>query len=73
MSTSFTNQVLAQIYLWEGKIPKGIHVLPKELDEEVARLHLKHVDAKLTQMTDAQAEYVGIDKKGPFKTKEYRY
>jgi len=73
MSTSFTNQVLAQIYLWEGKISKGVHVLPKELDEEVARLHLEHVDAKLTEMTDAQAEYVGIDKKGPFKTKEYRY
>jgi adenosylhomocysteinase len=73
MSTSFTNQVLAQIYLWEGKIPKGIHVLPKELDEEVARLHLEHVDAKLTEMTDEQAEYLGISKKGPFKTKEYRY
>ena len=73
MSTSFTNQVLAQIYLWEGKIPKGVHVLPKELDEEVARLHLEHIDVKLTKMTDAQAEYVGINKKGPFKTKEYRY
>jgi len=73
MSTSFTNQVLAQIYLWEGKIPKGVHVLPKELDEEVARLHLEHIDVKLTKMTDAQAEYVDINKKGPFKTKEYRY
>ena len=73
MSTSFTNQVLAQIYLWEGKIPSGVHVLPKELDEEVARLHLKHVDAQLTEMTDAQANYIGIDKSGPYKTKEYRY
>ena len=73
MSTSFTNQVLAQIYLWEGKIPSGVHVLPKELDEEVARLHLKHVDAQLTEMTDAQANYIGIDKRGPYKTKEYRY
>jgi len=73
MSTSFTNQVLAQIYLWEGKIPSGVHVLPKELDEEVARLHLKHVDAELTELTDAQADYIGIDKKGPYKTKEYRY
>tara|TARA_A100000164_G_scaffold69828_1_gene58243 strand:+ start:1571 stop:2881 length:1311 start_codon:yes stop_codon:yes gene_type:complete len=73
MSTSFTNQVLAQICLWEGKIPKGVHVLPKELDEEVAKLHLNHVDAKLTEMSDAQSEYIGIEKKGPFKTEEYRY
>ena len=73
MSTSFTNQVLAQICLWEGKILKGVHVLPKELDEEVAKLHLNHVDAKLTEMTDAQSEYIGIEKKGPFKTEEYRY
>ncbi len=73
MSTSFTNQVLAQICLWEGKIPKGVHVLPRELDEEVAKLHLNHVDAKLTEMSDAQSEYIGIKKKGPFKTEEYRY
>ncbi len=73
MSTSFTNQVLAQIYLWEGKIPSGVHVLPQELDEKVARLHLKHVDAKLTELTDVQADYIGINKKGPYKTKEYRY
>ena len=73
MSTSSTNQVLAQIYLWEGKIEKGVNVLPKELDEEVARLHLDHIDAKLTEMTDTQAEYTGISKKGPFKTKDYRY
>ena len=73
MSTSFTNQVLAQICLWEGKIPKGVHVLPRELDEEVAKLHLNHVDAKLTEMSDAQSEYIGIEKKGPFKTEEYRY
>ena len=70
---SFTNQVLAQICLWEGKIPKGVHVLPRELDEEVAKLHLNHVDAKLTEMSDAQSEYIGIKKKGPFKTEEYRY
>ena len=73
MSTSFTNQVLAQISLWEGKISSGVHVLPKELDEEVARLHLDHIDAELTEMTDVQSEYTGIKKKGPFKTKEYRY
>ena len=73
MSTSFTNQVLAQISLWEGKISSGVHVLPKELDEEVARLHLDHIDAELTEMTDVQSKYTGIKKKGPFKTKEYRY
>ena len=73
MSTSFTNQVLAQICLWEGKIPNGVHVLPRELDEEVAKLHLNHVDAKLTEMSDAQSEYIGIKKKGRFKTEEYRY
>jgi len=73
MSTSFTNQVLAQISLWEGNISSGVHVLPKELDEEVARLHLDHIDAELTEMTDVQSEYTGIKKKGPFKTKEYRY
>ncbi len=73
MSTSFTNQVLAQISLWENKISKGVHVLSKELDEEVARLHLKHLDAKLTKLTDKQANYLEIDKKGPFKSEEYRY
>ena len=73
MSTSFTNQVLAQISLWQDKIPSGVHVLPKELDEEVARLHLNHIDAELTEITDEQAEYIGIDKKGPYKSKDYRY
>ena len=73
MSTSFTNQVLAQISLWQDKIPSGVHVLPKELDEEVARLHLNHIDAELTEITDEQAEYIGVDKKGPYKSKDYRY
>ncbi len=73
MSTSFTNQVFAQIALWEDKIDKGVHVLPKELDEKVAMLHLDHLDAKLTKMTDDQSEYTGISKKGPFKSKNYRY
>ena len=73
MSTSFTNQVFAQIALWEDKIDKGVHVLPKELDEQVAMLHLDHLDAKLTKMTDDQSEYTGISKKGPFKSKNYRY
>ena len=73
MSTSFTNQVLAQIELWEGKIDEGIHVLSKELDEEVARLHLDHLDAKLTKLDDKQAQYIGIEKNGPYKPKDYRY
>ena len=73
MSTSFTNQVFAQIALWQEKVEDGVHVLPKELDEKVAMLHLEHLGAKLTKMTDEQSEYVGISKKGPFKTKNYRY
>ena len=73
MSTSFTNQVFAQIALWEGKVENGVHVLPKELDEKVARLHLNHLGVKLTKMTDEQSDYVGISKEGPFKTKNYRY
>ena len=73
MSTSFTNQVLAQIALWEGKIDQGVHVLPKDLDEEVARLHLDHLGAKLTTISKKQADYIGVDEKGPFKTDQYRY
>ncbi|MBI72669.1 MAG: adenosylhomocysteinase [Candidatus Marinimicrobia bacterium] len=73
MSTSFTNQVLAQIALWEGKIDEGVHVLPKDLDEEVARLHLDHLGAKLTMISKKQADYIGVDEKGPFKTDQYRY
>ena len=73
MSTSFTNQVLAQIGLWNGDFNQGVHVLPKDLDEEVARLHLNHLDVKLTKLTDKQADYIDVDKKGPFKGKDYRY
>ena len=73
MSTSFTNQVLAQIGLWNGDFNEGVHVLPKDLDEEVARLHLNHLDVKLTKLTDKQANYIDVDKKGPFKGKDYRY
>ena len=73
MSTSFTNQVLAQISLWDGTAPKGVSVLSKELDEEVARLHLDHLDAKLTVMSDKQSDYMGLKKQGPFKPEEYRY
>ena len=73
MSTSFTNQVLAQIALWEGNVQDGVQVLPLELDEEVARLHLDHLGVKLTEMTDKQSDYIGIPKKGPFKPDGYRY
>lgn len=77
MSSSFTNQVLAQLALWqdtEGKYDKGkVYVLPKELDEEVARLHLGKLGAKLTTLTSQQAEYLGIPQKGPFKPENYRY
>ncbi len=73
MSTSFTNQVLAQIALWEGNVEEGVQVLPPELDEEVARLHLDHLGVNLTEMTDKQSEYIDIPKKGPFKPDGYRY
>ena len=73
MSTSFTNQVLAQMALYEGSVADGVQVLSKELDEEVARLHLAHLDAKLTTLTEDQAEYLGIKKEGPFKPEHYRY
>ena len=73
MSNSFTNQVMAQIALWEGKVDLGVEVLPKELDEKVAQLHLNHLDAKLTELTKTQAEYMGLPKDGPFKSDTYRY
>ncbi len=75
MSNSFTNQVLAQLALWTEpeKYPLGVHVLPKKLDEEVARLHLEQLGAKLTKLTPKQAEYLGISVHGPFKPDHYRY
>jgi len=73
MSTSFTNQVLAQMSLFEGTVADGVQVLSKELDEEVARLHLAHLDAKLTTLSDDQAEYLGLQKEGPYKPEHYRY
>lgn len=75
MSNSFTNQVLAQIELWQhaDQYKLGVHVLPKHLDEQVARLHLKKVGAKLTTMTKEQAEYLGIPVDGPYKPDYYRY
>ncbi|NIS38290.1 adenosylhomocysteinase, partial [Candidatus Saccharibacteria bacterium] len=65
--------VLAQMDLWNSKKKVGVYTLSKELDEEVARLHLKQLGAKLTEMTDTQAEYIGVPKKGPFKPDYYRY
>jgi adenosylhomocysteinase len=73
MSTSFTNQVLAQIALFEGRVTESVQVLPKELDEEVARLHLAHLDIKLTELTEEQAKYLGVKKNGPYKPDHYRY
>ena len=75
MSASFTNQVLAQIELWKNSknYENKVYVLPKHLDEKVASLHLKKVGAKLTELTDKQAEYIGVSKEGPFKDNTYRY
>lgn len=75
MSCSFTNQVLAQIELWQHteRYPLDVYVLPKHLDEKVARLHLDALGVKLTQLTDEQAEYLDINPSGPFKPENYRY
>ena len=75
MSSSFTNQVLAQLDLWKNGLQYGkeVFVLPKQLDEEVARLHLPHLGVELTEMSDSQADYLGIPKSGPFKPEHYRY
>ena len=75
MSCSFTNQVLAQIALWteKEKYPLGVHVLPKKLDEQVARLHLDKLGVKLTKLSEKQASYLGVSKEGPYKPDHYRY
>ena len=73
MSNSFTNQVMAQIALAKDTPEVGVYMLPKELDEEVARLHLDHLGVKLTELTDEQAEYIGVSKEGPFKPEHYKY
>jgi adenosylhomocysteinase len=89
MSCSFTNQVLAQIMLYKaedaafgqkyvefgktGKLDVGVYVLPKILDEEVARLHLAHVNAELSTLSAVQAEYLGLTVEGPYKSDIYRY
>ncbi len=73
MSASFTNQVLAQIELWKNNYELKVHMLPKKLDEEVARLHLHKLGIKIDVMTDQQAAYLGISKEGPYKPDHYRY
>ncbi len=75
MSSSFTNQTLAQIELWtnQGKYQKKVYVLPKALDEKVARLHLDKIGVKLTKLSDKQSSYIGIPVSGPYKTDQYRY
>ncbi|TMA48562.1 MAG: adenosylhomocysteinase, partial [Deltaproteobacteria bacterium] len=75
MSASFTNQVLAQLELWQNThtYEKRVYMLPKQLDEEVARLHLAKLGVKLTQLTPKQAEYIGVAPGGPYKSEHYRY
>ena len=78
MSNSFTNQTLAQIELWKEKDSNKyqvgkVYVLPKELDEKVARLHLSNLGAELTELTCEQADYIGVNIAGPFKPETYRY
>lgn len=77
MSSSFANQTIAQIELWaerdSGKYPVGVYTLPKHLDEKVARLQLKKLNAQLTELTEQQAAYIGVKKEGPYKADHYRY
>jgi adenosylhomocysteinase len=79
MSSSFANQVMAQIELWtdtrekSGKYPVGVYVLPKHLDEKVARLQLSKLGATLTELSDKQARYIGVHRRGPYKPDSYRY
>jgi adenosylhomocysteinase len=73
MSNSFTNQILAQLELWNKKHEIGVYMLPKILDEEVARLHLSKLGVKLTKLTPEQAAYIGVKVEGPYKSEHYRY
>ncbi len=75
MSNSFSNQVLAQLDLWKNRdeYEAKVYLLPKELDEEVARLHLEKIGVKLTKLTKEQAKYLGVKENGPFKGENYRY
>jgi adenosylhomocysteinase len=73
MSNSFSNQTLAQLELWQKDYETGVYRLPKDLDEEVARLHLEQLGVKLTKLTKEQSEYIGVPQAGPFKPDHYRY
>ena len=75
MSSSFANQTLAQVELYAnpGRYPVGVYVLPKHLDEKVARLQLTKFNAELTELTEEQARYIGVDRGGPYKSDQYRY
>ena len=75
MSSSFANQTLAQIELFchHDKYPVGVYILPKHLDEKVARLQLTNLNAELSVLTDEQAAYIGVKKEGPYKAENYRY
>jgi adenosylhomocysteinase len=75
MSNSFTNQVLAQMELWNHgeNYENQVYVLPKHLDEKVARLHLDRIGATLTELSDEQAKYIGVTPEGPYKPDHYRY
>jgi adenosylhomocysteinase len=75
MSASFTNQVLAQIELWvhNNRYENKVYMLPKHLDEKVARLHLEKIGAKLTKMSKEQSDYIGVNQSGPYKPDHYRY
>jgi len=79
MSSSFANQTIAQIELWtesvkgSNKYPIGVYTLPKHLDEKVARLQLKTLNAQLSELTDQQADYINVPKQGPYKSDQYRY
>jgi adenosylhomocysteinase len=75
MSNSFTNQVLAQMELWNNgdRYENQVYVLPKHLDEKVASLHLERIGARLTRLSDAQARYIGVEAQGPYKPDHYRY
>ena len=75
MSNSFTNQTIAQLELWmnPGKYENKVYTLPKHLDEKVARLHLAKIGVELDELTQVQADYIGVDQKGPYKPEYYRY
>jgi len=73
MSNSFTNQTLAQLDLWQNEYKPGVYRLSKELDEEVARLHLAHIGVNLTKLTKEQADYISVPVEGPYKPEHYRY